>query len=166
MKRKPDELVVVGTPKGVATGVVVRATLGTVNAADGMETKAGGVAVVVALENEGTGMENSPWLGVVDVDKDGVDFDTVGALAGAKEKAFPPPVAPNEKTLPLLEPNEKAVVADEACTDENSDGGAAVFPEAAAAAAAEDVATSTNEVPVEKGWLVKGGNPAAPVVGS
>lgn len=163
LKRKPDELDVVGTLKVVATGVVVQPALGTENTADGMEAKAGGAAAVVELENVGTGTENSPWLGVVDVAKDGVDFDTVGAVAGAKEKAFPPPLAPNEKTLPPVEPNEKAVVADEAFTDENSDGGATVLPEEAAAATG-DVATGTNEVLVEKGWLVKGGNPAAPAL--
>lgn len=112
---------------------------------------------VVTHENEGTGTENSPWLEVVDAVKD-VDFAAGGTEAGAKEEAFPPPLAPNENTLPPL---EDAVVADERCcccredaivgvVVENSDVGAAVLPEATAAAA-QDEATGMNEVAVENG---------------
>lgn len=165
MKRKPVETdeTADGTLNTVAAGVVVRAALGTVNGADGMEPIAGGTEVVVPLENKGIGTEKSPWLGVVDTAKGGVDIVTGGTVAGAKEKALPPPLAPNEKTLPPLEPKENAVVADEGCTDENNDVDAAVLPEATAAAA-EVETTGMNEVAVENGWLVKGGNPAAPVV--
>lgn len=78
----------------------------------------------------------------------------VGLDAAVKGETPLPPKPPNEKTLLALEANENAAPADEAGADANSEVGAALPAEGAVAAmAAADVATGTNELPTDDGWL-------------